>query len=505
MTINENRQHNLRLLISRITNETLSKIFCNLRNGCIGSAPWESGHGVECLKGWIGVTYVCHTWREVAVNTSSLWCHIDILPQFRSWIPELLRRSKQSPLTIAVVQWIPHGRDLLVEVKERVRELVLERTQLDTARQILASQSDFQNLEALNLSGLGNLFVLNDSHIHTESFRRLTLDYCAMDWNSKFLQGLTHLSLQDIPYGCTLGCHEFTLILSKIPALETLHLAQFLHEEEQVQTHQATKVDVRLQHLQRLSVDCEVPEMAQFLPCLVVPPSCDLHLSIGRAAIDDEFRAVLSWVSNHLLVSTTSLPTSDASDHGRCIRSFHLQYNPDHHIVEGFCDLLSQEQLMGAPSPDFQFVVRQSASDYDDSFDMQHLLTLLPLGAVTFLEVFADEDICLDPGFWTVAFGSLHLLTTVHLETITSGFWEALTLANGDGNRTVRSLPFPALSSITVKDRFLDSQLMVDKLRVRSVLGGTQLQDLRFSSPGVVPPAPFMIQLGELGLTNPSH
>ena len=44
----------------------------------------------------------------------------------------------------------------------------------------------------------------------------------------------------------------------------------------------------------------------------------------------------------------------------------------------------------------------------------------------------------------------------------------------------------------------LDSQLILDKLRVRSELGGTRLQDLRFSNEGLVPLAPIMIQLGEL-------
>jgi hypothetical protein len=58
-------------------------------------------HGVKCLKGWISITHVCHGWREVALNTSLLWCHIDIVPVVRGWIPELLRRSNQSPLTVA--------------------------------------------------------------------------------------------------------------------------------------------------------------------------------------------------------------------------------------------------------------------------------------------------------------------------------------------------------------------------------------------------------------------
>lgn len=65
-------------------------------------------------------------------------------------------------------------------------------------------------------------------------------------------------------------------------------------------------------------------------------------------------------------------------------------------------------------------------------------------------------------------------------------------------NRTVESLPFSALASVTVQDDGLDSQLMLDKLRVRSELGSARLQDLQFSSRGRVPPAPRMIHLREL-------
>jgi len=105
-SINEKRQRNLRLPIARIPNEVLSIIFRDLRNGYIKANKvrlLEIVPRVEGLDGWIGITHVCHAWREVALNTSLLWCYIDISS---SWIPELLlavlRRSKQSRLTVVI-------------------------------------------------------------------------------------------------------------------------------------------------------------------------------------------------------------------------------------------------------------------------------------------------------------------------------------------------------------------------------------------------------------------
>jgi hypothetical protein len=495
MTTDENRQHNLRLPISRIPNEILSKIFCNLRNGSIGVAeqkPWRF-RGNKFLKGLVGITHVSHVWRKVALDTSLLWCHIEVFPLFRNWIPELLWRSKQSPLSV-IIGRAAQEHNLLEEVTKhfgRVRELVLHHPRLDTAHEILSSQRNFPKLESLEISLSDPPFVLNDSHVRAERLRRLALRSCSVDWNSKLLHGLTHLRLVNIPDACKLGYHDFTHILSKIPALEVLHLSQFLLKEEQVPAHPT--LHVHLQHLQLFSAYCEVPELAQFLPCIVVPRSCKLRFSTGNDPIDDEFRVVLSWVSNQFREPTTSLPSSDT--HGQYIRSFHLMFDPDQALtLKGFCNVLSHEEL-DTTDPILEFLVRET--DYESSFDMDTFLSLLPLGRVTFLDVLIASGLRLYPKFWTNAFGSMQNITTVYLNAETSGFWKALIPASSV-NDTSKSLPFPALSSVTVEDPYLNSQLILEKLRVRSKLGDTQLQHLGFSSRGLVPTAPLMIHLGRL-------
>jgi hypothetical protein len=90
--------------------------------------------------------------------------------------------------------------------------------------------------------------------------------------------------------------------------------------------------------------------------------------------------------------------------------------------------------------------------------------------------------------FWVIANPK-----TIYLNIEASYFWRALAPASDD--TAVKYLPFSALTSITVHDKHLDVQLTLDTLRVRSELGGTQLQYLQFSYP---PPAPIMLQLGEL-------
>ena len=508
-TINEKRKHNLRLPISRIPDEILSTIFCDLRSNFVSTAAIKilpRQHGLECLEGWVTITYVCHAWREVALDTSLLWCHIDVSSQVYNWMPELLRRSKESPLTIAV-DWTviepDGGLDLLKEVKRhfgRARELVVDDVHDAIMYEIFSSESqtNFQNLETLDIyHAYDPPLLLNDSHLRAERLRSLSLHYCAIDWNSKFLQDLTHLRLVDIPEGCRLGSFDFILVLSKIPALETLHFSDLL-ENEKVETHRATKI--HLQHLQRLHMESQVPEMEHFLSSLVVPRSCKLSLErTGREGDSDttcdKFRAILSWISNHFRV-----PTPSDRDHEQYIRSFRLEFHPnigeEDFKIEGFCDVLSHEQLKNA-DPIFEFIINWSYWDHNFDLNLRTFLSLLPLSRITFLDVY--DDVEKSPEFWMVAFGSIQTLKTVYLRTATAPFWQALiTPANNHNGTIVKSLPFPTLALVHVKEYYPNFQLILDTLRVRSELGGTQLQDLCFSSVGPVPPAPVMTQLGEL-------
>ena len=157
-------------------------------------------------------------------------------------------------------------------------------------------------------------------------------------------------------------------------------------------------------------------------------------------------------------------------------------FNSENVEFKGFCDV---EQLETA-DPILKFVVGWGYGDNDLDFHLRTFLSLLPLGSFTFLDVVTDLKADLSPEFWTVAFGSIQALKTIHLNIRTSTFWQALTPTNDD-NRTV---PFSTFASVSVEDHDLDSQLILDKLRVRSKLGVTRLQDLRFSSGGFVPPAP---------------
>ena len=83
------RQMNSLVPIFRIPSETLSAIFRELLKIYWKQRPkhgigWESSDDDDAEPRnfhpvpWIAVTYVCHVWREVAINDSRLWDHLKI-------------------------------------------------------------------------------------------------------------------------------------------------------------------------------------------------------------------------------------------------------------------------------------------------------------------------------------------------------------------------------------------------------------------------------------------
>ncbi|KAI0263251.1 hypothetical protein BC834DRAFT_785328, partial [Gloeopeniophorella convolvens] len=54
--------------------------------------------------GWIVDTHVCQHWRQVALGDGSLWSDIKGPSAKNRWIPEMVARSKDAPLSISLLE-----------------------------------------------------------------------------------------------------------------------------------------------------------------------------------------------------------------------------------------------------------------------------------------------------------------------------------------------------------------------------------------------------------------
>ncbi|VDB95131.1 unnamed protein product [Peniophora sp. CBMAI 1063] len=91
------RSHqNLLHPINKLPSEILSHIFRELSL----SRPLRNTYAHSVFSSWVAVTYVCRTWRSVALGCAALWKEIP-LGAGRRWAHAFVTRSKAAPICLA--------------------------------------------------------------------------------------------------------------------------------------------------------------------------------------------------------------------------------------------------------------------------------------------------------------------------------------------------------------------------------------------------------------------
>ncbi|KAG9119501.1 hypothetical protein FRC07_005447 [Ceratobasidium sp. 392] len=95
--------------INTLPDKVLVRIFALAKLACIHEVcPHGHEHGDHSRSGNVNIQFynftgVCSHWRKIAINTPSLWNHIDIGPNTpSSWTELLLKRTKYNPVHVHV-------------------------------------------------------------------------------------------------------------------------------------------------------------------------------------------------------------------------------------------------------------------------------------------------------------------------------------------------------------------------------------------------------------------
>jgi len=496
----EKRKLNQLAPISRLYPEIFSTIFCHVRDSTIRPFPlvWTWGRTKDC----IGLTHVCHAWRDIAINTPTLWAKIFIsVEDHLEWVQEMLRRSKQCSLSILVydqsslkaVDPILHG---LKNNMHRFSELtLLNITNHDLYNFFLNSHT--HRLESLRISPhcihsddpSVARFTLSDNFLRVDSLRYLSIDHCSLDFQSALLHSLTHLELVDIDKDCRLSCMEFVAILATIPGLERLRLEGFLKvdEGEDVEAY-VTRASKTHLHIKYLDLSCRIlGEMEQFLCTLVLPSSCELRLRISHEGpeIPPGFQLITSWLSRHFQ-SAPSLHSfrSHLRRWGEtCYVASDLQ-------VTGSYDseLEPEGSHLGEQLSASVLLFHDSQSDRDTKLTddiRRSFLKSLPLSDIVSLEV-VDESVTLPDSVWVEVFAPLTSLKTI---IINSNHYAAFfRIASPDSSNSI-AFPFPALSFVTVKAHHVEDYLSITSSLDSRLEAGLALINLVFYTDNIKPDA----------------
>lgn len=472
--------------ISCLPPEILSSIFLHLRDSFTGSIdvnPWAKPCLFEPWH-WSVIAQVCRLWRQLALNTPTLWSQIILSSDWHDdwWLQEMCRRSKQSLLHIVVDSVNPLQFPGLMKHMGRCRALSLRQLHHNTLREFLqnidASQLEYLLIYSSYRPQNDNPFILDDTVIRTKSLCQIRLYSCSVNWESSHLRRITQLWLANIQKESRLSCRDFVTFLSNIPVLEMLHLSAFIGDLAFVEESAAVLFlhpegdRTHLRSLKRVHISCAVGEVANFLSRLDLPPSCQLKINTWDVAIKVTLpvRLILSWIAHHF-----QPPSSTDVVLGRnFFQSFCLQRVMHAIYIKGFSDVVTHDHIMSGREPILELVIQwdiwwtNSVRFKIDDAILQPFFTSLPLGRVVYLELSEISDLSLSDILWLHISSLIPNLERIFIGSDARPFFHALSL--NPNNSAL--CPFSALSSIILeKNHNFDFKPILPILYTRSESG----------------------------------
>ncbi len=290
--INLKRRLNTLTLLAGLPTEILSEIFLHLARDSYENQQQFTYPSYPLRS----LTWICHSWREVALNSPRLWSYIVLT--HRRFVSEFLARSKSAPLWITaalllcgdekfkIFEEVLHGES------QRLTELRLSgplRTLLDACQKLesatlletLVLTSSADTLDPTHIPH--TVFSLSLPHLRAVEIRRL-----GISWDHPiFSANLTRLVIHGRPIAQDLiGTFEcFLSVLERMPDLQVLDLEETIPPLPAGNTESLPPVSrkVALPHLRHISLVSTHLECANLLNHLTLPKDVRLHL-VGRCS-----------------------------------------------------------------------------------------------------------------------------------------------------------------------------------------------------------------------------
>ncbi|KAF9533213.1 hypothetical protein CPB83DRAFT_846069 [Crepidotus variabilis] len=388
--------------------------------------------------GWIIVGQVCRRWRETALASPKLWSNIKVEDKKCRWAMEMLKRSKKTLLSIHLDLYIMDKRCKYKQTRTALARSALLHVQKHLGRckslSILSGDCGYikldsvlegypmPNLETLVINGEKSIqpdIELSDKELAASSLRILKLSHVALDFDSKFLRGLTTLQIHhcttSIPFLRLLDC------LALIPLLKQLniHLSSFTLDRPDLPLVRAHSLNSHSLDLIDLTILATSPFETT---ALLSVTNNFVHLEITLlgitqgASLASDLESFWTTVSDRL------------TEAGRSFCHYDFGVTQDIFIVKGHG---TQEN-----SVTFELNLGLHKGDILPSALLQSVHIYFPMDGLSSIEVYSRAPLDLAPNL-----GTVRTLTTVCVEgSFVPDFFE--NLCDEDA--------FPALEHISV-------------------------------------------------------
>lgn len=304
------------------------------------------------MKTRLRITHVCRHWRMVALDCPVLWSRFCVDKYSAMWMEELLSRSRQARLSIALT--LSHGTVVKTVQANAVRSALaslgrVRDLSLKVLRPIVPEIGDLLRkpcpvLESLHIilfyaaiptdSSLDALY--NSQH---SKLRQLQLSNCPVDWSHISLPNLTDLHIFNGPTPASSAVERpalnaFLGALARMPHLQmlTTNHALGLTTDANESAHTSR---VPLPHLWKLQLNSEeLPSCTRLLSCLDAPHLSRLQVTIASRyeelhSYSQLFRTISTYASSLGPSRTLSIPYPGSLSSGLSIHTYTDTFSND--------------------------------------------------------------------------------------------------------------------------------------------------------------------------------
>ncbi|KAH8078063.1 hypothetical protein BXZ70DRAFT_690189 [Cristinia sonorae] len=381
--------------IHRIPAEILSEIFqyCQhepLELQLVNGKPSKVS---TFSQGWIReVTHVCQQWRQVALNTPSLWSNICITEGNRN--PDSVRvriaRSKNLPLDLHVSTWDPHIVSISLDVLSRVRTLALGLPYV--MHQLIFLPPSAPLLTSLGITVLIDLSGARTPPITEQAFfercatpnlKQLALYYYSINWSQvMFPPTLTHLTIAHVVRSTlTVAIPRTVHILTALPLLKFLRLENTFSANDVF--NRAADPASPLPHLEYVFLSGNTYPCLHFLSQVTYPLSAKVYLKSHDIEVLLILRSLVSPMQSVLGMSGRVVD-------GIAISPTQISFHTQDPAATASEPLEPETQLIPAleiPGSQCFFTWDISPVSFDEEFHFDRLISRLPLQGVSYFHV----------------------------------------------------------------------------------------------------------------------
>ncbi|PPQ65129.1 hypothetical protein CVT24_003219 [Panaeolus cyanescens] len=280
--LNEAKRHNSQIHACRLPEEILRKIFVFTAQSSVGLKEFENWS-------WVNITYVCSTWRQVALDYKDVWRYIDFSQP--RWYNATLPRAKMSALHVQAFVNEKSVRQLqsTLQLAHQIQDVHLTSSvqNIEPLLEILAHPNPATESMTINVLSAENPTentydppIFPTSGVPLRNLKYMELHNAPFYLLTSRCTALREFHLHDLPFTERPTLRYFLFMLEQLAQLEHLTLDRAFPINLDDHQLRAIEKPINLPRLKSLTLAGSIADVANILDFFSLSPHVRLVIKI---------------------------------------------------------------------------------------------------------------------------------------------------------------------------------------------------------------------------------